>query len=208
MPKKQPFTTVKIQCTPLLKMYLENNFGTPVNIPDDHVLKKLATSQLVKQNIRPNGGSVKGETLKGYTEVIELAIHANNFLFDGFNITESNTRRFNEAVNNYIKDLYLSNLDSLLIAQEKQTDWKRRFENLMLEVKNISKPSAKRISELKRELEENELNIKKAIEIVIYDILHVDIDVLATETVRKAYYRYRSNPNALKFYTPTSQSIN
>lgn len=67
---KKPFTTVSIQCKPIVKEYLQANFGTPVNIPEDHILYNLFCSQLVKKNVR-------GDKFSDYTQEIEFVINQN-----------------------------------------------------------------------------------------------------------------------------------
>lgn len=191
MKKLAMFTTVKISCKPLVKAFLENNFGNPVVIPDDHILNRVATAQLNKDNYRNN-------QFTPYENCIELAISNNNFRYDGFSINEMNTQRFNSAVDNYIKTFYRSNLDSLLISQEKQTKWKERFLELTQLFKNTSHKSAELQKELKKmhsELEEHEINIKEAIEIVLTR-LKLTFEDLAYETIKKDYYRYRMRKQA------------
>lgn len=188
------FSSVKIKCNPLVKTFLENNFGSPINIPDRHILKKHACSQLFKHNPRPLGGSGFS---KDYTEVIDLNLTYNNFRYDGYEINDINTRNFNEAVKSYIKDLSRTNLDSLMISAAKQENWKEKFLNLVQIIKGPGKASsemAETIRTLKRELDEHEINIKQAIDYVIIKTLKLNYDIISYEQVKKDYYRYR-NPD-------------
>lgn len=187
------FSSVKIKCNPLVKTFLENNFGSPINIPDRHILQKHACSQLFKSNPRPLGGY--GFTKKEYTEVIDLNISYNNFRYDGYEISDINTRNFNEAVRSYIKDLSRTNLDSLMISAAKQENWKEKFLNLVQTIKGPGKASsemAETIRTLKRELDEHEINIKQAIDYVIIKTLKLNYDIISYEMVKKDYYRYRN----------------
>jgi hypothetical protein len=182
-----PFMTVKFQGKPLVKCFLERNFGTPVTIPDNHILYKSAIALLTKENPRVN-------RFDGYSNLIELNILKENYRFDGFSISSSNEQVFNTTVENYIRDIIHTNLDSLLISQEKQKNWKEKFSSLLAKVKDISKTekaTLAQITEMKRELEEHELNIKESIVYVVEEILGLDIDMIDYDTVRKNYYRYR-----------------
>lgn len=187
---KTYFTTVDIKCKPLVKLFLENNFGNPVTIPDEHVLNKLTSSQLVKKNSRYND---TGE----YTETIKFNLDHNKFRYDGFFITETNIRKFNASVNNYIKVICRSNLDALLISDAKQKNWKMKFLQLLEHIssENINNQIKADIKQFKKELDQHELNIKQCIEIVVTQFLKLDLDVLPYETVKKDYYRYRLKQN-------------
>ncbi len=198
LPQKSTFISVTIPCKKVVKAYLEANFGTPVNIPEDHILHKLACSNLDKKNSRP----VSGGIVSKYHEAIELSLRYNQFRYDGFNM-DGNARRFNDAVDSYIKTLCRTNLDSLLIAQDKQREWKKRF-NEMLRLFKGEKEARKYVRTMREELEHNELSIKAAIETVIYDVLKLDTDVLAYDTVKKDYYRYRNK----KVFTLMSPDVN
>jgi hypothetical protein len=179
------FVTVKINCTPVVKNFLENNFGIPVTIPEDHVLYKLACAQLVKKNTRANNHAQ-------YAEAIELGINHWNFIKDGFDITEQNTRLFNTAVDNYIKLFCRSNIDSMLISQTKQEKWKEKVYELLETIKGSgSRENRITINKLKAEIEQHEINIKKAIEVVVCNYLKMDMGILNYEAVKKDYYRYR-----------------
>jgi hypothetical protein len=196
----QKFTTVVIQCKPLVRNYLENNFGRPVHIPEQHILKKLACAQLFKQNTR-------NVRVPEYTESLDLIIGYRNFKFDGYNMNPANIQNFNNAVDNFIKNQYRSNLDALLISQECQTNWKKRFEDLLRFTKQNTAhndEAVKKIRQLRNELEEHEISIQKAIETVVYDFLHLDFDVLPFETIKKDYFRYRRK----KIGTQMSSHIN
>lgn len=194
---KSAFTSVQIPCKKVVKAYLENNFGSPVTIPEDHILHKLACSNLDKVNSRPARGVVSR-----YSDFIQLSIRYNQFRYDGFKM-DGNARRFNDAVDSYIKALCRTNLDSLLIAQERQKEWKRRYREL-LKIFKGDLEARKYVRVLKEELEQNEISIKAAIETVIYDVLKLDTDILAYDTVKKDYYRYRTK----KVFTLMSPDIN
>lgn len=181
------FLTVKINCKPVVKSFLESNFGNPVRIPDEHPLYKLACSQLTKKNIRAN------DTIE-YTDHIELGISEANFRFDGHSIADVNIRIFNTAVDNYIKVLCRSSLDSLLLMHDKQINWKLRCMDLISFINKNKVPGAevdKKIKELKSEIEANEINIKEAINIVVTTFLKIDSTIYNYEAVKKDYYRYR-----------------
>lgn len=196
---KSNFLTVKINCTPVVKSFLQNNFGNPVSIPEEHVLYKLAQSQLVKTNNRP-------DVFKDYENSIELNISYRNFKHDGFNINPANTTLFNNAVDNYIKIFCRSNLDSMLLSYDKQVDWKKKCFELLDQVnkKHSDKAALELIKKLKAEMDEHEINIKKAIDIVVCEYLKIDLSVLNYEAVKKDYYRYRLK----KFSTQMSSNIN
>lgn len=185
------FSTVKIKCKPLVKTFLANNFGTPVAIPERHILYRYAYSQLFKHNTKPFTDD-QGE-LKQYTEEIMLSISFNSFRYSGFQINEKNTQFFNDSVNQYMRDLWRTNLDSLMISQEKQTAWKEKFLDLVALAKGIKANSntAELIRTLKQELSEHEITIKKAIDHVIVDTLNLSPDDLDYETIKRDYHRYR-----------------
>ena len=196
----QKFVTVLIQSKPLVKSFLENNFGKPVSIPENHILQKLDCAQLMKNNTRHR-------PYKEYKEDEELSILKTKYRFDGFLINEANTQNFNNAVDNYIKNLCRSNLDALLISQEKHTEWRSRFFHLADYVKRLEQcpeDVKKQIRKIKREIEAHEMNIKTAIETVVFDFLKLDPDVLSYDTVMKDYYRYRIK----KFSHQMSPDIN
>lgn len=183
----QKFTTVVMPCKPLVRNYLENNFGRPVSIPEQHFLKKHACALLMKKNGR-------GNPPPDYTASIQIVLDFNDFRYDGHNIDIKNIVYFNNSVDRYIKELYRSNLDALLISQQMQVNWKKRFEDLLKFTRqhaNPDKESLKKIRELRAELEDHEISIQKAIETVVYDFLHLDFDVLPFETIKKDYFRYR-----------------
>ena len=193
---KKKFLTVAIRCTPLVKAYLENNFGNPVSVPDEHILNKLACSQLFKGNIRSN-------VYKKYPEIVSFNISEKNFKFDGFNINEANTHNFNNAVSHFIKVLYRSNLDSLLLLYDKQIDWKKKYMDLVditiKPPKNSQEVTKIKVS-LKEALKDHEFTIKKSIEHVVTTCLRLNFDILPYETIKKDYYRYREK----KFSTQMS----
>ena len=196
---KNNFLTVKIYCKPVVKSYLEKNFGNPVTIPDEHILNKLACAQLFKGNTRPN-------FFKEYTESIELNICERNFDYDGFNINDMNTRNFNTGVTHFIKVLCETNLDSLLLLHDKQLNWKSSFLDLInMNVKSIkSLPEVTKLKkELEKELGDHQFTIKKAIKHVVCDCLKLDFETLKYDTVKKNYYRYRLK----KFHTQKSPDI-
>lgn len=176
----------------MVAAFLKNNFGNPVVIPDRNQLHKLASSQLFKHNIRSVGGN---GFPKEYSEEVELALSFNNFRYDGFQINFMNTRNFNEAVSDHIRNLWRTNIDSLMISQEKQTNWKEKFFELMGTVKGgvrSNKETAALEKQIRKELEAHEINIKQAINFVIEKTLKLDYNVLQYETVKKDYYRYRN----------------
>lgn len=197
---QQKFVTLQINCKPIVKCFLENNFGTPVAIPENHVLQKLACAQLFKKNARLN-------RVENYPTLIDLAISKENFRYDGFNLNTANTQNFNNAVDSFIKIQCRSNLDALLISQDKQIEWKERFFELLNFTKKqdaVPEDVRKQIRRLKNEIEEHEINIKTAIETVVFDFLKLDFDAMAYETVKKDYYRYRLK----KFNRQMSPDIN
>jgi hypothetical protein len=181
------FLTVKVKCKPLVKAYLESNFGNPVTIPDEHIIYKIATSQLFKVNSRPTDSCID------YPDDIYINISEKNFNYDGFNINAVNTRTFNTAVDNYIKNLTRTNLDSLLALQEQQTNWKKKYLDLiqLINKEAANKDLIVRIRDIKKELNGHEFSIKTAISKVIIDTLKLNFEVISYETVKKDYYRYR-----------------
>jgi hypothetical protein len=191
------FCTVKIRCKPLIKNYLENNFGKPglpVKLPEHHELYKLATAQLTKHNNRAMR-KYKENFSKEYPVEIELWIGANTFIKDGHSINEANTRAFNKGVDNHIKNLIHTNLDSILIAEEKKKNWKNKFNDLLSQVKNILDKQCPEtvtlIRKLKLELQEHELDIQQGIDLVL-ERLNIETEVLTYEAVKRSFYRYRN----------------
>lgn len=198
------FTTLMMKSNALVKTFLENNFGTPALIPDRHIIMKHFAAQLDKNNCRPD------DYLK-YTEEVEVVLNVRNFIYDGFNISEQNTQNFISAVESYIRDLWRSNIDSLLMMQEKQRDWKKKYLELLHEVTGDQAVIAQKMKQVKKDLEEHEINIKKAIEHVVFTTLKLNFEVLAYETVKKDYYRYRIGEGSeaeKKSFTQLSRDIN
>lgn len=189
-PKTVGFTTVKIKCRPLVKTFLENNYGKPVILPDNHIIMKYSCAQLDKRNNREND-------VAEYSQELELSIGVNNFLRDGFNISDQNTRAFNTGVESYIKDLYRTALNSLLIAEDKHYNWMDKFEELLSIVKEKTpledRKTRARIRDLKKELKEWNIDLQTAIDIVVNDTLKVNYDVLPFDTIKKDFYRYRTS---------------
>jgi hypothetical protein len=195
---KTPFLTIPIYCKPVVKLFLENNFGVPVTLPDEHTLYKLACAQLFKDNVRTN-------QTKEYPCTIDLNICEKNFRFDGFNINEANTRNFNNGVTSYITSLCNSNLDTLLSLNERQIDWKTKYLELLS--KNVlSSRSDKEVTKIKKqiqkELGDHEFTIKKAIEYVVCVTLKLNMQAMNYEAVKQAYFRYRRK----KFSTQMSST--
>ena len=200
---KKPFLQVTIKCKPLVKAYLENNFGKEINIPEEHVLGKLFLSLLVKNNSRPDGTCIE------YESEATVNICVRSYIYDGVAMNRVNTRAFNAAAENYIRNFTRSNLDSLLMLQEQQREWKDTFRRSLLNrMAVVSAESQKElrtlIRSIEKELAAHELNIKTAIETVIMDTLKLDFTVLNYEAVKKDYYRYRQK----KFLTLMSLNQN
>jgi len=186
-----PFLKITIKCKPIVKAFLENNFGKQVFIPEEHVLNKVLCSQLFKNNTRQDITTIE------YPDQVEISITESNFIYDGFNINKVNTRTFNCAVESYIRSLTRTNLDSLLLLQEKQKNWKDSYKSLVrdgIEVTNNKKLAAL-IRKLEKEVSAHELNIKTAIHTVVTDTLKLDFNTVNYETVKKDYYRYRLKKN-------------
>jgi hypothetical protein len=188
----QTFTTVKMPCRPLVHSYLENNFGKPVAlIPENHVLMAHFCAQLKKKNYRTG----KPLALAEYKGDIEIGLLEQHFENDGFFLSECNVRNFNNFVERYIKDLWRAKLDGMLYYQDEQQNYKKKFEDLLDRVKGITEVNAQTLGAIKimkRELAEHTLNIKEAIDHVVYDFLKLDYDVLQYDTVKKDYYRHRN----------------
>ncbi len=211
MKPRKPITTTKIKCKPHVKAYLEVNFGVPVMIPEDHPLSTLVNSQLTKENPRFNKTIV-------YEEFTEIGITKETFRFDGHTINENSTQNFNTAVEKFMKLILRTNIDSLLIAQTSQADWEEKCNDLLDRMRSAgtSVISVTEINDLKKDLQNYRLSIKKAIEIACKNHLKIDMEVIGYETVKKDYYRYRqrkflrqtSPANETKFLRQMSLALN
>lgn len=184
---KQNFLIVKINCKPLVKTYLERNYGDPVTIPSDTLLYKFACAQLFKENTRLNRH-------KDYSQHTNFTICRETFRYDGYDINDMNTKTFNTGVLSYIRDSWRNSLDGHLSALNRHIDWKRKYFELVdfgLKIPNGPQDLAKELRRLRREVEAFEMDIKSAIETVVFDTLGLDFDCLPYETVKKDWYRYR-----------------
>lgn len=181
------FMTMKIESKNLVKTFLENNFGNPVKIPEDHLLYDLLVTNLRKLNPRKN-------RTVDYGDFVTIAISKENYRFDGYEMNKANTQRFNRIVDKFIRQLAHTHLDAALKAQLKQVNWKQKCMEMLARTKSIQKPDrdiAATARMLRREIEEHELNIKQEIDYVIIYVLKLNHDVLSYETLKKGYYRYR-----------------
>lgn len=208
MKQKTHFTTVKIKCKPVVKAYLENNFGTSpstpspstgseagssvtgakvVTIPENHFLMKHALAQLSKTNSRC-------DYFRDFTEEIELTIGSKQFEKDGFCINQANTTNFNNSVIDYMKSLARTSIDTALVGREKYNNWRERLFKLVAILQGKGGLTVREARELRREADEHKVELQDAIYYAIEHVLKVDIDVLSYENVKKDYYRYHTKP--------------
>lgn len=187
---QNPFLTIQINCNPMVKMFLENNFGNPAKFESKHILNKLTTNLLCRNNTRFNN-------VKSYPETCELQIIPSVFIRDGYFISDAGVRDFNMGVENFIKQSLRNHVDTLLISKLENQNWKKKYIELVdyLQKEDVARPDdiKKQIKELRANLEQHEIDIKEALIFTTTTFLKLDLNVLPYETSKKDYYRYRIN---------------
>lgn len=196
----EPFIVIDINCNPIVKAYLENNFGNPVDLPVKHVLYKLTTALLVKNNTRTNN-------VAEYSSTVKICVLKKVFAHDGFNISDVGVRNFTTGVENFIKQALRHHVDTMMMMENNTRYRLSQYKDLLqeLEAETIHRTSdvKQRIKSLRHDIECHEVDIKKAINTTISDFLKLDQTVLPYETAKKDYYRYRLK----KFSTQMSPNI-
>lgn len=201
------FIQVKIKTRPHIKHYLEYHFGSPCKIPSGHFINEYL-NVLLSRPLKDENHTISKDT--GNMETVIISINKPSFKVYGYGLTKTNRRNFDLVINNFIRTQIRETATSILFNNAINTDWKKKFEELKKENKQLialaketlSSETIKKSRQLellinKRLDEHNKhcIKEKEALKQAAYDVLGFNEEILPFESIKKDYYRYKKAQN-------------
>lgn len=202
--ERKIFTTVKIKTKPHIKHYLETQFGSPCNIPSGHFVSEYLNVLLSRPVKFDNCKTVPEK------ETITIIINEKSFKRYGYGLTQTNRRNFNLVIDNFIKSLIRSITENILYNNSINEDWKKNYETLKKEHKQLlvlselptSSETLKNyrkfenvINKRLKEHKQNRIKEKNALMQAAYVCLGFDETMISLDALLKDFYRYRKAQN-------------
>lgn len=198
------FTTVKIKTKPHIKHFLESHFGSPCKIPSGHFVSEYL-NVLLSRPVKFDNHKCEPES-----ETVIICLTAEVFKRYGYGLTQTNRRNFNLVIDNFIKSLIRAITENILYNNSINEDWKKKFEKLNKENKQlihlselpVSKETLQHyrkyettINKRLKEHQQNRIKEKNALMQAAYVCLGFDETMMSLDALLKDFYRYKKAQN-------------